>query len=236
MLDNKSYYDEFSDWYENERHQGYHALIDDLESDLILPACNNKDILEVGCGTGLILNKVAPVARSATGVDLSSGMLQSALKRGLNVVQANATELPFADASFDTVYSFKVLSHIEDIQKALNECARVTRPGGRLFLEFYNRRSLRYVIKRITKPQAISATVRESSVFTRWYSQAELESLLPPTLNLQGIAGVRVVTPVAAVHRVPIVRTMFRIAEYKARDSAMSMFGGFLILILQKNG
>ena len=235
MLNNEAYYDEFSNWYERERHHGYHVLIDDLETDLILPACSNNDVLEIGCGTGLILKRVSPVAKSAVGIDLSSGMLQTAVKRGLNVAQATATALPFADESFDTVYSFKVLSHINDIQQALNECARVTRPGGRLFLEFYNRNSLRYMIKRITRPQAISETVRESSVYTRWYDMSELKQLLPDNLKHVGTAGVRVVTPVASVHRIPIVRTIMRQAEYLARDSKLAPYGGFLVLILQKS-
>ncbi|MEO1268063.1 MAG: class I SAM-dependent methyltransferase [Myxococcota bacterium] len=234
-LDNRSYYDEFSTWYERERHQGYHALIDDLQTDLVMPACNNADVLEVGCGTGLILRRVAPVARSAIGIDLSAGMLHRAVARGLDVVQADVTALPFADASFDTVYSFKVLSHVRDLELALAECARVTRPGGRLFLEFYNRRSLRYLVKRLAWPGAVSPNHRESDVYTRWYTLTELLGLLPQDLNLLGTAGVRVITPVAAVHQLPIVRTFIRQAEYMARDSRrLSHYGGFLVLVLQR--
>lgn len=233
-LDNERYYDRFADWYERERHHGYHALIDDLETDLILPACNNADVLEIGCGTGLILRRVVPVARSATGVDLSSGMLERAVSRGLDVVQGDATALPFADASFDTVYSFKVLSHIRDIELALAECARVTRPGGMMFLEFYNRRSLRYLIKRATRPGAVSAKLDESAVFTRWYDLDELLGILPDSLRHAGTAGVRVVTPAAAIHKVPIVRTFVRHAEYRLRDSALASYGGFLVLILNR--
>ncbi|MBH23804.1 MAG: hypothetical protein CMH57_04915 [Myxococcales bacterium] len=235
-IDNRAYYDEFSNWYERDRHGGYHALIDDLQTDLVMPACNNADVLEVGCGTGLILRRVAPVARSAAGVDLSAGMLQKAVERGLDVVQADVTALPFADASFDTVYSFKVLSHVRDIELALSECARVTRPGGRLFLEFYNRRSLRYVVKRLTRPGAISPERRESDVYTRWYTLDELLGLLPGSLRHLGQAGVRVVTPAAFVHRLPVVRTFARQAEYMARDSRVSHLGGFLVLILQRDG
>jgi len=233
-LSNETYYDEFAHWYEKERHDGYHALIDDLEIDLVLPHCHDRDVLEVGCGTGLILNRTARVARSHLGVDLSAGMLQKAVERGLDVVQGDATHLPCPDAAFDTVYSFKVLSHVRHIEVALAEFARVTRPGGRLFLEFYNRHSLRYVVKRATTPGRISAQTDESAVFTRWYNLNDLLAVLPPELELVELAGVRVATVAAAVHRVPVVKGVMRRLEFALRDSALGRFGGFLVLELRR--
>lgn len=234
-LDNRSYYDEFSSWYERERHDGYHALIDDLETELVMPLSSNRDVLEVGCGTGLILRRIAPVARSAAGVDISAGMLGAAAARGLDVVQGSATALPYVDGSFDVLYSFKVLAHVEDIRQALSEFVRVTRPGATLVLEFYNRRSLRYAVKRATSPGAISAQTDESAVYTRWDTLDELRSMLPAELQLVRTAGVRVVTPAAFVHRLPGVSRVFGAAERYARDSSvLSPFGGFLVLVLRR--
>src|SRR5690606_20208321 len=129
-LDNRAYYDDFAGWYERERHLPYHRMLDDLEVELVQRYGAGKDILEVGCGTGLILHRAAEVARSAIGIDLSGGMLAKAAARGLRVAQASATALPIADASVDVAYSFKVLAHIPDIEGALREMARVVRPGG----------------------------------------------------------------------------------------------------------
>lgn len=233
-LDNQSYYDEFASWYERDRHFGYHALIDDLETDLVMPYCTNRDVLEIGCGTGLILRHVAADARSARGVDISPGMLEKARERGLDVVVGSATELPYDDASFDTVYSFKVLAHVEDLAKALSEGARVTRPGGTLLLEFYNRHSLRYLAKRLTEPGAVSATLDESAVYTRWHTLAELRQALPDTLELVDVAGVRVITPAALAMKVPVLRALLRRAEFSLRDSVASRLGGFLVLVLRR--
>ncbi len=44
----KNYYDDFSNWYEKERHHGYHAMLDRLELDILLPLANDRDVLEVG--------------------------------------------------------------------------------------------------------------------------------------------------------------------------------------------
>jgi len=232
---NRTYYDEFAKTYEQERHHGYHALIDELEIDLLSNHIVDRDVLEVGCGTGLILKALAERGGSATGVDLSAGMLSKATERGLRVAQGSATELPFADESFDVVCSFKVLAHVTEIKQAMREMARVTRPGGRLFLEFYNRRSLRYLAKRATGPQRIGeAATDEAAIPTRWDTRATIASFLPDDLTFDDTAGVRIFTPAAFVHRVPVMRNVFGWLERSGRDSALRNFGGFLVAILDK--
>src|SRR5215467_12745514 len=95
-LDNRTYYDDFAGWYERERHLPYHRMLDDLEVELVERYARDKDVLEVGCGTGLILERVAQFAASARGIDISRGMLARAAARGLEVAQASATQLPLA--------------------------------------------------------------------------------------------------------------------------------------------
>ncbi len=141
----RAYYDDFSGWYEKERGRGYHQLIDDLEVEVARPFAEGRRALEVGCGTGLILQRVAAVASQAKGIDISPGMLAKARERGLDVCEGLATKLPFDDASFDLVYSFKVLAHVPEIREALTEMARVCAPGGVVLAEFYNPHSVRYL-------------------------------------------------------------------------------------------
>jgi len=237
MTDNKqsqAYYDDFSTGYERPRGEGYHRLIDDLEMDVMLPLCRGKRVLEVGCGTGLILSRLAAEADEAVGMDLSKGMLKSARERGLSVAVASATQLPFPDNSFDVVCSFKVLAHVPDIRSALSEITRVTRPGGRMVLEFYNPWSVRYLAKRLAGPQPISDGRTEADVYTRWDSPLELPKLFPAGVQIEGMRGVRVFTPAAFVHRVPMLRDVLAIAERRAVDSPLRYFGGFLIAIARK--
>ena len=231
---NRSYYDDFSTGYERERGRGYHQLLDDLELSVIEPFVAGRRVLEVGCGTGLILGRLAQRAQDAWGIDLSPKMLQVARDRGLQVVQSSATQLPFADASFDTVCSFKVLAHVPDIAGALSEIARVTRPGGAMVLEFYNPWSLRYAAKRIAGPQPISDGRNEADVFTRWDTPPAIRALLPAGVEIEALRGVRVFTPAAFVHKVPLVRDVFAALERRAVASPLRYFGGFLIAILRK--
>jgi ubiquinone/menaquinone biosynthesis C-methylase UbiE len=230
----RAYYDDFSRAYERERHSGYHRMIDELELRIAAPLAVGQRVLEVGCGTGLILSQLSQLAGSAWGVDISDGMLRVAKERGLSVVQGSATDLPFADESFDLVCSFKVLAHVPEVGRALREIARVTKPGGQMLVEFYNPLSLRYLAKRLAGPRPISADRDESDVYTRWDAPFVLPRLLPPGVELEGLRGVRVFTPAAFVHKLPLVSRALRIAEEVAVDSPLRYFGGFLVAILRK--
>ena len=129
-LDNRAYYDDFAGWYERERHLPYHRMLDDLEVELVARYATGKQTLEVGCGTGLILHRVAELASEAHGIDLSAGMLAHAAARGLGVAQASATALPLADASVDVAICLSSIRHVRDRTTALRELRRVVRPGG----------------------------------------------------------------------------------------------------------
>src|SRR3954470_16265389 len=236
QLDNRAYYDDFAGWYENERPLPYHRMLDDLEVDLVERYGVGKTLLEVGCGTGLILHRTARFARHAFGIDLSAGMLAKAQQRGLRVAQASATALPLATASVDVAYSFKVLAHIPDIQGALREMARVVRPGGWVLAEFYNARSLRRLVKAIKPPTAVSDKTHDEHVFTRYDDAAAIRSYLPPELTWTTTRGIRIVTPVAKVLEVPVLGRAVRWAEHQLADlPGARSAGGFLVACCQRH-
>ena len=234
-LDNRAYYDDFAGWYERERHLPYHRMLDDLEVGLVERYGTGKDVLEVGCGTGLLLDRVRRFARSARGIDLSAGMLGRARERGLAVAQASATDLPLRDASVDVVYSVKVLAHVPNISAALAEMARVVRPGGWVLAEFYNARSLRRLVKAVKPPSAVSATTDDEAVYTRYDSADDIRGYLPPELDWVTSRGIRIVTPVAQVLRVPVVGRLVRKAEEVLADLPVARdLGGFLVVCAQR--
>lgn len=229
-IDNRTYYDTFAARYEERRHGGYHLLIDDLESELVERYARGRDALEVGCGTGLILDRVARVARRAVGVDLSLGMIEKAKARGLDVHLGSATALPFKDDSFDVSYSFKVLAHVEDLPRALSEMARVTRPGGRVFAELYNKHSARYLIRRLRGGHAVAPGIHDDQVYVRFDAPADMERALPPSLELVKLHGVRVLVTAPQMVGWPVVGPVLRHAERTLRSSPLGRFGGFLVL------
>ena len=234
-LDNRAYYDDFAGWYERERHLPYHRMLDDLEVEIVERYARDKDVLEVGCGTGLILGRVAQFARAARGIDLSAGMLAKAAERGLRVAQASATDLPIASESVDVAYSFKVLAHIPDITRAMHEMARVVRPGGYVIAEFYNARSLRRLVKAVKPPTAVSEQTHDEHVYTRYDDARAIRSYLPPDLEWVATRGIRVITPVAAVLRVPLLGSAVRWAEHRLADLPGARdVGGFLVAICRR--
>ncbi len=231
----QQYYDRFAQTYERERHQGYHRLIDELELDLIRRYGTGRDVCEAGCGTGLLLDEATRVARSAVGLDLSNGMLKPAKQRGLKVVQGSLTALPLPDRSVDLVYSMKVLAHVPPIREALVELARVVRPGGHLLLEFYNPLSLRYLAKVLGGAAPIAEGTTDRDVYTRYDSIKTMRSYLPADVEFVGVRGVRVVTPVSQVYRVPFLAGLFEKAERLACDlPGLRGLGGFIIVIARK--
>jgi SAM-dependent methyltransferase len=231
----KDYYDRFAANYEAQRHHGYHRLIDELELELVRKYGTGKDVFEAGCGTGLLLREAATFARSAVGLDLSRGMLGPARARGLRVVQGSLTDVPLPTASFDLVYSMKVLAHVPPIERAVAELGRLVRPGGHLLLEFYNPFSLRYLAKRMGGPGHIAAGTTESDVYTRYDTAARARSYLPPELEFVGVRGVRVVTPTSKVFALPTLARIFSWAEHASCDAPLLRhLGGFLVVIARK--
>ena len=237
MTTTQQYYDRFSETYDDERHRGYHRLIDELELDLVRRYGAGKDVFEAGCGTGLLLREAAMVARSAVGLDLSRGMLTPARARGLTVVQGSLTDVPLPSASFDLVYSMKVLAHVPPIERAVAELSRLVRPGGHLLLEFYNPLSLRFLAKWLGGPGRIAEDgTDESHVYTRFDKLARARSYLPPDLELVAVRGVRIVTPSSHVFTWPPLGKLFAWAERAACDAPLLRnLGGFLILVARKS-
>ena len=105
-----------------------------LESKM--PDWRTKSILDAGCGTGAILQRLGnPDAN--IGIDLAPEAIEFCRKRGLrNAYQADIMTLPFSENSFDAVICSSVIYHewVKDVGAALRELHRVLRPGGLLLL------------------------------------------------------------------------------------------------------
>jgi len=107
-----------------------------------------KKILEVGCGAGTDLVQFAVAGARTVGIDLSPHSASIARARlhtyncQGNVLIADAENLPFKGEEFELIYSWGVLHHTPNPEKAIHEIYRVTKPGGEICVMLYHRYSL----------------------------------------------------------------------------------------------
>jgi demethylmenaquinone methyltransferase/2-methoxy-6-polyprenyl-1,4-benzoquinol methylase len=91
-------------------------------------------VVDLGCGTGDLIELANGVGAHAIGVDPAGGMLAVARDRGMggSVVQGDALAIPLADASVDVVNTAFALRNVLSIPPVFQESARILRPGGRI--------------------------------------------------------------------------------------------------------
>ncbi len=100
-----------------------------------LGAAAGEQILDLGCGDGQLTQRIAATGASVAGVDLSAEMLGAARSRGIDAREGSAESLPFAERSFDAVFSNAVLHWIRDQDAMMAEVHRVLKQGGRFVAE-----------------------------------------------------------------------------------------------------
>lgn len=100
------------------------------------------ELLEIGCGSGELLAAIAPRCERCVGIDMSLEALpELEMPANLELLEMDAMDLKFGDASFDVALSIHVLEHLhpDDVDDHLREVHRVLRPGGAYLLETPNR-------------------------------------------------------------------------------------------------
>ena len=141
MTDDRDLWETHADWWQ----EGFTEGADPEYVEQILPLATDlldgfERVLDVGTGEGQIARLlVEHGAALVVGVDPTENQVVEAGRRGggVRVARASADRLPFGDASFDAVVACLVFEHIEAVDEALDEVARVLRPGGR-FAFFLN--------------------------------------------------------------------------------------------------
>ena len=195
-----------------------------------------REVLEIGVGTGTDAERFARRGARFTGIDLTEHGVRLARRRfaigGLDgrIEIGDAERLPFADGSFDFVYSWGVIHHSADTPAAAREMARVCRSGGQICCMVYSRESLYALQGKIVygwlrgrpgRPLDEIAAEHFESPGTRLYDEPSLRALFP------GLEEVRIsheVTPYDA----RIGRRLFLPAAL--RRMIPRRFGYFMIL------
>jgi SAM-dependent methyltransferase len=98
-------------------------------------------VLVDGCGVGMYVKALSPLADTIYGIDIEAEHLELAAQNSpsAHLQLAAAEQLPYPEHFFDLVLSHEVIEHVEDDQAAVAEMARVLRPGGRAVIFAPNR-------------------------------------------------------------------------------------------------
>lgn len=138
---------------EMKRYRWHYHLVDLFKS---LEGSHGR-LLEVGSGIGVDSIQLARCGFDVTAVDLTSNAIclarQFARQRevAIDFRLGNAEGLDFPDESFDAVYSFGVLHHTPDIDRAVGEVRRVLQPGGTAYVMLYHRDSLVNLVHKVLR-------------------------------------------------------------------------------------
>lgn len=120
----------YDEQYADEQREKYRAALGNVDVD-------GKNLLDVGCGSGLFFLEVAEKASLVVGVDVSRKLLEKANRQAKKcsnsfVLQADADYLPFADKFFASVFAFTILQNMPKPAKTLAEFKRVAKASGKV--------------------------------------------------------------------------------------------------------
>ena len=204
-----------------------------------------KDVLEIGCGTGVHARLLAAAGARVTAVDLTPTAVELTRRRlelarlDADVREADAESLPFADGSFDFVWSWGVIHHSESTDRVIAEIARVLRPGGRLALMVYNRNSITFWVDYVLYRGVVrGGLLREGldelanrwsdGVIARHYTRASLTRALEPAFET---IETRVMGQMSEA--VPLPRRLRRfvapLVPRRAQEALLRRAGWFLV-------
>ena len=141
-----------------------------------------KNLLEVGCGTGIDLVRFAGGGAKVTGIDLSKTAIDLACKnfeqrqQSADLRVMNGECMHFADNTFDVVYAHGVLQYTADAERMIGEIHRVLKPGGEAILMVYNKHSWLTLMRKVTRVPL----EHEDAPVLKKFSVGELKQLLHP--------------------------------------------------------
>jgi len=147
-----------------------------------------KRVLDVGCGGGILSESMALQGATVTGIDMGDMPLRVAelhtLETGVEVeyrrvpVEVLADELPGA---FDVVTCMEMLEHVPNPASVIGACARLVRPGGKVFFSTLNRNAKSYLMAVVGAEYIMRMLPRGTHDFSRFIRPSELDAWVRPT-------------------------------------------------------
>lgn len=138
--------------------------------DLLQPKPGEK-VLDLGCGDGVLTEKLVQAGCIVTGIDSSTQMVEEAKARGLNAMLMDARELVFSEEQqFNAVFSNAVLHWVKEPEKAVEGIARALKPQGRFVAEFGGKGNVHTIEEALIK--TVESLYPDGRSLSPWYYPA----------------------------------------------------------------
>lgn len=158
-IDNEYYHEVGDSWWDrkgplralHDMNPARVSYFDEAARAVLGPDRDAVRVLDIGCGGGLVSERMAALGYRVTGVDLSAASIDVARRHaaagGITVDYrtGSAFDLPTGNGTVDLVVISDVLEHLHDLPRAVGEIARVLRPGGVVVFDTINRTAASYL-------------------------------------------------------------------------------------------
>jgi 2-polyprenyl-6-hydroxyphenyl methylase/3-demethylubiquinone-9 3-methyltransferase len=140
-----------------------------------------KQVLDIGCGGGILSEAMAEIGAHVTGIDAGKGPLEIArshmVEKGLKIDYRQVTAEAFAvshSQSYDIVTCLELLEHVPKPWSIIKACKELVRPGGHVFFATLNRNPLSYLLAIVAAEGLLGLVPRGTHQYNRFIKPSEM--------------------------------------------------------------
>lgn len=142
----------------------------------------NKRILDVGCGGGILSESMAKKGGLVTGLDVEESSIeiakQHALESSIKIHYILQNIETFEDKPFDVITSMEMLEHVSNPELVIENCARLLKPGGLLFLSTINRTLQAYLLIILAAEYLFNIIPKKTHEYAKFIKPSELATVI----------------------------------------------------------
>lgn len=161
----------------------------------------NQEVLDLGCGAGILSESMAANGGKVIGLDASSATIAAAIAHSKTHAQAQKLQIEYHALSaeeylakytkkFDIVTCMELIEHVPDPQQLITNCAQLLKPQGKLFLSTLNRTPKAYALAVIGAEYLLKIIPKHTHEYRKFIKPSELQQLLKNAgMRLEDLSG-----------------------------------------------